>query len=42
MIRGWDYSVLKRRRNKETNRGDEHEYKRTKKEDRRDEERYQL
>lgn len=40
MIRGWDYSVLKRRRNKETNRGDEHEYKRTKNEDRRDEERF--
>lgn len=40
MIWGWDYSVLKRRRNKETNREDENEYKRTKNEDRRDEERF--
>jgi len=32
--------VLKRRRNKETNRGDEIEYRRTKKEDRRDKERF--
>jgi hypothetical protein len=40
MIRGWDYSVLKRRRNKETNREDENEHRRTKKGDRRGEERF--